>query len=111
MNLHACYLSFKNISADVILFICFCTGNYDVVQQPRNIGETARSNVPFFMFIDEETETYMKNSSTLGSDKKVGLWRIIVVHNVPYTDSRRNGKVCMFLFFLHLVHSTSNFNN
>ncbi|KAH6764273.1 tRNA cytidine acetyltransferase [Perilla frutescens var. frutescens] len=68
-------------------------GNYDVIQQPSNIGEAARSNVPFFMFIDEETESYMKNSSTLGSDKKVGLWRIIVVHNVPYTDSRRNGKV------------------
>lgn len=49
------------------------------------------------MFIDEETETFMKNSSILGSDKQVGLWRIIVVHNVPYTDSRRNGKVCFFL--------------
>ncbi|GJZ15707.1 putative ceramidase [Tanacetum coccineum] len=24
---------------------------------------------------------------------KVELWRIIVVHNIPYTDSRRNGKV------------------
>ncbi|KAK6132685.1 hypothetical protein DH2020_033568 [Rehmannia glutinosa] len=68
-------------------------GNYDVIQQPRNIGETARRNVPFFMFVDEETEAYMKNSSILGSDKQVGLWRIIVVHNVPYTDSRRNGKV------------------
>lgn len=71
-----------------------CTGNYDVIQQPSNIGETAKRNVPFFMFIDEETETYMKNVSTLGSDKMVGLWRVIVVHNVPYTDSRRNGKVC-----------------
>ncbi|KAG6387321.1 hypothetical protein SASPL_152508 [Salvia splendens] len=68
-------------------------GNYDVIQQPSNIGEIAKRNVPFFMFIDEETETYMKNMSTLGSDKMVGLWRVIVVHNVPYTDSRRNGKV------------------
>ncbi|KAL1563707.1 hypothetical protein AAHA92_06139 [Salvia divinorum] len=68
-------------------------GNYDVIQQPSNIGEIAKRNVPFFMFIDEETETYLKNVSTLGSDKMVGLWRVIVVHNVPYTDSRRNGKV------------------
>ncbi|XP_042063090.1 probable hexosyltransferase MUCI70 [Salvia splendens] len=68
-------------------------GNYDVIQQPRNIGEIAKRNVPFFMFVDEETETYLKNVSTLGSDKMVGLWRVIVVHNLPYTDSRRNGKV------------------
>ncbi|XP_047951457.1 probable hexosyltransferase MUCI70 [Salvia hispanica] len=68
-------------------------GNYDVIQQPSNIGEIAKRNVPFFMFIDEETETYLKNASTLGSDKMVGLWRVIVVHNLPYTDSRRNGKV------------------
>lgn len=46
------------------------------------------------MFIDEETEAYMRNSSALDYRMKVGLWRIIVVHNVPYTDSRRNGKVC-----------------
>lgn len=83
-------------------------GNYDVVQQPRNIGETARRNVPFFMFIDEETEKYMKNSSTLGSDKKVGLWRIIVVHNVPYTDSRRNGKVPKLL--LHRLFPNTRYS-
>ncbi|KAK6154343.1 hypothetical protein DH2020_008591 [Rehmannia glutinosa] len=77
----------------IFIYISSGTGNYDVIQQPRNIGETARRNVPFFMFVDEETEAYMKNSSILGSDKQVGLWRIIVVHNVPYTDSRRNGKV------------------
>lgn len=45
------------------------------------------------MFIDEETEAYMKNSSLLDSRKRIGLWRIIVVRNVPYADSRRNGKV------------------
>ncbi|XP_038897643.1 uncharacterized protein LOC120085624 isoform X5 [Benincasa hispida] len=40
-----------------------------------------------------ETEAYMKNSSLLDSRKRIGLWRIIVVHNVPYADSRRNGKI------------------
>lgn len=80
-----------------------CTGNYDVIQQPSNIGEIAKRNVPFFMFIDEETETYLKNASTLGSDKMVGLWRVIVVHNLPYTDSRRNGKVCLFVFVVSPV--------
>ncbi|KAG8364938.1 hypothetical protein BUALT_Bualt18G0050700 [Buddleja alternifolia] len=83
-------------------------GNYDVIQQPRNIGETARKIVPFFMFVDEETETYMKNSSLLGSDKQVGLWRIIVVRNVPYSDPRRNGKVPKLL--LHRLFPNTRYS-
>ncbi|KAK9049034.1 hypothetical protein SSX86_031998 [Deinandra increscens subsp. villosa] len=68
-------------------------GNYDVIQQPTKISEAASKNIPFYMFIDEETEAYMRNASALDYRMKVGLWRIIVVHNIPYTDSRRNGKV------------------
>ncbi|KAL2944291.1 Protein FAM83H [Bienertia sinuspersici] len=68
-------------------------GNYDVIQEPVNISQTAQRHVPFYMFIDEETENYMRNKSVLNSNKMVGLWRIIVVRNIPYSDSRRNGKV------------------
>ncbi|CAI9088662.1 OLC1v1023062C2 [Oldenlandia corymbosa var. corymbosa] len=68
-------------------------GNYDIIQQPKGVSEVAKKNIPFFMFVDEETGAYMKNSSLLDSSKRVGLWRIIVVHNVPYADPRRNGKV------------------
>lgn len=68
-------------------------GNYDVIQEPVNISKIAEKHVPFYMFIDEETESYMKNKSVLNSSRMVGLWRIIVVRNVPYSDSRRNGKV------------------
>ncbi|GMJ00780.1 hypothetical protein like AT1G53040 [Hibiscus trionum] len=53
-------------------------GNYDVIQQPMNISEEAKKNVPFYM---------------LNDGKRVGLWRIVVIHNVPYSDARRNGKV------------------
>lgn len=45
------------------------------------------------MFIDEVTETAMKSAGTLGSSKKVGLWRVVVVRNIPYEDARRTGKV------------------
>lgn len=45
------------------------------------------------MFLDEETEAAMKNASVLDGSNKAGLWRIVVVHNLPYTDPRRNGKV------------------
>ncbi|KAJ9153585.1 hypothetical protein P3X46_027011 [Hevea brasiliensis] len=76
-------------------------GKYDIIQQPKNISEASRKNVPFYMFVDEETEAYMKNSSVMDSNMKVGLWRIIVVHNIPYSDSRRNGKVPKLL--LHRI--------
>lgn len=88
----------------ILLFL----GNYDIIQQPKDISETAKENIPFYMFIDEETEAYMKNSSVLDRNKRVGLWRIIIVRNIPYTDARRNGKVsslclasiCFSLLFL-----------
>ncbi|KAL2331429.1 hypothetical protein Fmac_019010 [Flemingia macrophylla] len=76
-------------------------GNYDVIQQPRNISSEAKKNIPFYMFIDKETEMYMKNASILSSSRRVGLWRIIIVHNIPYADSRRNGKIPKLL--LHRI--------
>ncbi|XP_024988538.1 uncharacterized protein LOC112523247 [Cynara cardunculus var. scolymus] len=68
-------------------------GAYDLIQQPKNISETAKKNVCFFMFVDEETASFLRNSSDLDDSKRIGLWRIVVVHNLPYTDPRRNGKV------------------
>lgn len=85
-------------------------GNYDIIQQPKNISEFSRKNVPFYMFIDEETEAYMKNSSVLGNSKRVGLWRIIVVRNVPYSDARRNGKVSFFLKLVWFILLTTCHN-
>ncbi|GER36462.1 hypothetical protein STAS_12798 [Striga asiatica] len=68
-------------------------GAFDLIRQPKNISEYAKRNVCFHMFVDSVTEAFLKNSSELGSDKKVGLWRIIVVRNLPYLDPRRNGKI------------------
>ncbi|XP_010542286.1 PREDICTED: uncharacterized protein LOC104815554 isoform X2 [Tarenaya hassleriana] len=69
-------------------------GKYDIIQEPRNISEVAKKNIPFYMFVDEVTEAYLRNTTAYTNDnKRVGLWRIIVVHSVPYDDARRNGKV------------------
>ncbi|XP_028783064.1 uncharacterized protein LOC114739182 isoform X1 [Neltuma alba] len=76
-------------------------GNYDVIQQPKNISKEAKKHIPFYMFIDEETEMYMKNASILDNSKRVGLWRIIVIRKVPYADGRRNGKIPKLL--LHRI--------
>lgn len=68
-------------------------GAFDLIRQPKNISEYSKRNVCFHMFVDNETEAFLRNSGEIGSDKKVGLWRVIVVHKLPYSDPRRNGKV------------------
>lgn len=52
------------------------------------------------MFVDEETKIFLRNSSDPDSSAKIGLWRIVEVHNLPYSDSRRNGKVIVFLRYI-----------
>ena len=47
------------------------------------------------MFIDEETH---KSLYSVNSDQNIlenGIWRVVLVHNMPYLDARRNGKVIL----------------
>ncbi|CAN1810696.1 Probable hexosyltransferase MUCI70 [Linum perenne] len=66
---------------------------FDDIQQPSNISEFSKRTVCFFMFVDEETETYLQTSGQISDSKKVGVWRIVRIHNSPYTDGRRTGKI------------------
>ncbi|KAE9591736.1 hypothetical protein Lalb_Chr20g0121871 [Lupinus albus] len=68
-------------------------GNFDEINEPSNISEYSRKTVCFLMFVDEITEEYLRSSGKMGINKKVGLWRVIVAHNIPYTDARRTGKI------------------
>ena len=81
----------------LLTMLCHCPGNYDMIQHPRNISEFSKANACFYMFVDEETEAYVKNSSSLYNNNKVGLWRLVVVRNLPYEDPRRTGKVPFLL--------------
>ncbi|ONK70092.1 uncharacterized protein A4U43_C05F30150 [Asparagus officinalis] len=83
-------------------------GNYDIMQQPRNISEASKQTVCFFMFVDEETEASIKNSSSLDNTRKIGLWRVVVVRNLPYSDARRTGKVPKLL--LHRLFPNARFS-
>ncbi|KAF9590030.1 hypothetical protein IFM89_030180 [Coptis chinensis] len=83
-------------------------GNYDILQQPKNISDAAKTNVCFYMFVDEKTESYIKNSSALNDIKKVGLWRVVVIRNLPYADARRNGKVPKLL--LHRIFPNARYS-
>ncbi|KAK6932576.1 Protein of unknown function DUF616 [Dillenia turbinata] len=83
-------------------------GNYDVIQQPKNISEAAKKNACFFMFLDGETEAYVKNTTVPDSTNRIGLWRIVSVRNLPYTDARRNGKVPKLL--LHRLFPNARYS-
>ena len=88
----------------------FRSGNFDEINQPTKISDYSRQTVCFYMFIDEETEAYLKNSGKLESGKKVGVWRTVVIHNPPYKDGRRTGKVRFIVLFLQLfADSSSNY--
>ncbi|PPS01316.1 hypothetical protein GOBAR_AA19374 [Gossypium barbadense] len=68
-------------------------GAFDVIQQPKNISEYSKRTICFYMFADEETEADLKANGGLDETRKIGVWRIVVVRNLPYTDGRRNGKI------------------
>ncbi|KAJ8556205.1 hypothetical protein K7X08_022963 [Anisodus acutangulus] len=83
-------------------------GAFDLIRQPKNISEYAKKNVCFHMFVDEETEVFLRNSSELEGTKRIGLWRIVIVHNLPYDDPRRNGKVPKLL--LHRLFPNARYS-
>ncbi|KAF6168820.1 hypothetical protein GIB67_042127 [Kingdonia uniflora] len=51
---------FEMEHCDGIVVASAIFGNCDIIQQPKNISEAAKENVCFYMFVDEETEAYMK---------------------------------------------------
>ncbi|KAE8720291.1 hypothetical protein F3Y22_tig00020682pilonHSYRG00023 [Hibiscus syriacus] len=68
-------------------------GAFDIIQEPTHICEYSTQTVCFYMFVDEETEADLKTNGSLNESNMSGLWRIVVVHNLPYADGRRNGKI------------------
>ncbi|POO00061.1 hypothetical protein TorRG33x02_041880 [Trema orientale] len=83
-------------------------GNFDDINQPKNISDYSKETVCFFMFIDEVTEAYVKSAGTMDSSRKIGVWRVVVVRNLPYTDGRRTGKVPKLL--MHRLFPNARFS-
>ncbi|KAG8494472.1 hypothetical protein CXB51_011922 [Gossypium anomalum] len=83
-------------------------GAFDNMLQPKNISKYSEQTVCFYMFVDEETKSDLETEHGLNESKKIGLWRIVVAHNLPYTNGRRNGKIPKFL--LHRLFPNSRFS-
>lgn len=75
-------------------------GSSDFLRRPTSkmIGTFSKNNVCFVMFLDELTMTKLSSEGQVPDDKgNIGLWRIVVVKNLPYMDMRRTGKIPKFL--------------
>lgn len=67
-------------------------------QKLSQIGSYAKKNVCFIMFVDELTLATLSSEGHMPDENGfIGLWRIVVVKNLPYKDMRRAGKVPKFL--------------
>eukprot|EP00897_Mesotaenium_endlicherianum_P002126 jgi/Mesen1/1941/ME000146S01026 len=84
-------------------------GAYDVLQQPSNVSPRAKRQVCFFMFVDEETFQDLRADGTIARPDaphlRAGLWRIVIVRNLPFADPRRTGKVPKLLLHRLFPHA------
>ncbi|KAL2233557.1 UNVERIFIED_CONTAM: hypothetical protein Sindi_1535700 [Sesamum indicum] len=75
-------------------------GNFDFLRRPTSkvISEYSKKNVCFVMFVDEQTLAKLSAEGNVPDDRgNIGLWKIVVVKNLPYEDMRKTGKVPKFL--------------
>lgn len=55
---------------------------------------TTRRHVCFVMFVDKPSfDALVKDGPPPDSEGRVGLWRIVMVTHLPYSDPRKSGKV------------------
>ncbi|KAM1417624.1 hypothetical protein ACFX1Q_021906 [Malus domestica] len=71
-------------------------GSSDFLRRPtsKKMSEYSKKNVCFVMFVDEQTLAKLSTEGHVPDDTgRIGLWRIVIVKNLPYEDMRRTGKV------------------
>ncbi|KAM7507608.1 hypothetical protein LguiA_018061 [Lonicera macranthoides] len=85
------YISSCHIAVSSCIF-----GNSDRLRSPmgKTVSRLSRKNVCFVMFVDEVTlQTLYSEGQMPDRMGFIGLWKIVVVKNLPYTDMRRVGKI------------------
>lgn len=71
-------------------------GNYDRLHNPvtKKVSNSSRTKVCFAMFVDQQTlDGMIEEGEVPEGNVTYGLWRIVLVKNLPYSDNRRTGKV------------------
>lgn len=86
----------KYISSCHIAVVSCIFGNSDRLRIPvgKMVSRISKKNVCFVMFVDEATlKTLTAEGKMPDSMGFVGLWKIVVVKNLPFSDMRRVGKI------------------
>ncbi|KAL1327727.1 hypothetical protein AAHE18_13G323100 [Arachis hypogaea] len=89
------YMSKCKIAVSSCIF-----GSSDFLRRPtsRLISQYSKNNVCFVMFLDEQTLSKLSSEGNSPDERgHIGLWKVVVVKNLPYKDMRRTGKVPKFL--------------
>ncbi|KAJ1696169.1 hypothetical protein LUZ63_004681 [Rhynchospora breviuscula] len=91
----------KEIMANCTVVVSSCIfGNSDFLRRPtkHKMGTYTKTNVCFMMFMDALTFDKLSSEGNIpDKNGKIGLWRVILVKSLPYTDMRKTGKVPKFL--------------
>ncbi|KAF3943010.1 hypothetical protein CMV_030393 [Castanea mollissima] len=85
------YISTCHIAVSSCIF-----GNSDRLRTPtgKTVTRLSRKNVCFVMFMDEVTlNTLSSEGQVPDRTGFIGLWKVVVVKNLPYSDMRRVGKI------------------
>ncbi|KAJ3671617.1 hypothetical protein LUZ60_007696 [Juncus effusus] len=89
------YMSSCHIAVSSCIF-----GNSDRLRSPfgKTITRLSKKSVCFAMFLDEVTlQTLLSDGQKMDNMGFMGLWKIILVKNLPFNDMRRVGKIPKFL--------------
>lgn len=88
------------MSACIVAVSSCIFGSSDFLRRPASkmMGTFSKQNVCFIMFLDERTKRKLSSEGHVPDEEgHIGLWKIVVVENLPYTDMRKTGKVPKFL--------------
>eukprot|EP00249_Psilotum_nudum_P011614 c23276_g1_i1 orf=267-1742(+) len=70
---------------------------YDIPHQPSNISHLSQKLFCFLMVVDETSLRSIEAAGNVTDSKDggkwIGIWRLILLQNLPYDEPRRNGKV------------------
>ncbi|GFP87363.1 hypothetical protein PHJA_000880000 [Phtheirospermum japonicum] len=70
-------------------------GSSDFLRRPTSkvISEFSKKNVCFVMFVDKQSLAKLSAEGNVPDERgNIGLWKIVVVKNLPYEDMRKTGK-------------------
>lgn len=65
-----------------------------ILDTALQMSSSSKKKVCFVMFVDQKSLDVIKAEGQKPNEKGIlGLWKVVLIKNLPYLDGRRNGKV------------------